>query len=269
MIFSCHLAIAQPFWTESTTSEYLFRNIPLFFESEYWLRFDGAVTALQPNLRKTADGGNTWIAIRFFDNPAIHLNQLFFTDLAKGYAATAGGVFETSDSGISWKRISPDNNSYNSIYAYKNMVLAFASVPTGQFSQNWGPLIRSSDNGNTWDTIIPRTTYTWTNSNFITMKPYVFGNKDGTIFAENIRNQQTMELTYSTDNGTSWSSSAMDQSNQTYTMGLISLPHCNDLLRTYISFKQNPQSDLYVSLTPLILEQPGQTFINRLRLVRG
>ncbi|HWY36770.1 MAG TPA: hypothetical protein VNX68_19145, partial [Nitrosopumilaceae archaeon] len=77
------------------------------------------------------------------------------------------------------------------------------------------------------------------------MTPYVFGNKDSFIFAENILNMTTMQLVFSTNNGKDWHSNTMDISNMTYTMGLFSFPHCRDLLRTFIRANDANIDDIY------------------------
>ncbi|MFI5264893.1 MAG: T9SS type A sorting domain-containing protein, partial [Candidatus Kapaibacterium sp.] len=65
------------------------------------------------------------------------------------------------------------------------------------------------------------------------------------VFAETIVNKSTMQLFCSTDNGKDWFSNTMDIPNTTYSMGFFCFPHCNDLLRTFISFALDPKSDVY------------------------
>ena len=237
-----------PFWTQIPLPAVYHQIGPYFLNENIGFIFDVSPLRVQSNLRRTTNGGASWQTLRFFDDANILINQLYFTDLNRGYAATSAGVYETTDNGNSWKSIFPNNLSFNSVYAFGNTVFAFAFSMINLNSENWGPLIATHDDGATWDTIIQSTIYTVAVRFPFQMKPmtpYIFGNKDGTLFAENILNQNNMEFVFSTDNGKNWSTTTMDILNQTYTMGLFSFPHCNDLLRTFISFKQNPNSDVY------------------------
>jgi len=118
---------------------------------------------------------------------------------------------------------------------------AFVNDPLSFYS--WGPLIQSSDGGITWDTIIPPTNYGVTVDN--RMKPYVFGNKDSIVYAENIV-ADNMEIIFSTNNGKDWSTHPLDKLNKTYTMGMTSYAHCNDLVRTFIAPGNPGEDDDYV-----------------------
>ncbi len=239
-----------PFWTKIPLPNIYNKITPYFLNENVGFVFDATGT-VQSSLRRTTDGGNTWAAIRFFDDANILINQIYFTDMNHGYAASSDGLYETFDNGTTWKNIIPSPNkpnSFNSIYSFDGTVFVFALSASNFYTQNWGPLLESSDDGATWDTLIQPTIHTVPNQ-FIhiinPMAPYVFGNRDGTVFAENILNDTIIELLYSTNNGKDWTSHTMDVGDKTFTMGFFPFPHCNDLIRTYISFVLDPKSDVY------------------------
>ena len=232
----------SPFWSRVPLPNIYFRIAPYFLTQNTGFVYDVGDVRVQSNLRKTTDGGNTWQSLPFFDNANALINQLYFTDLAHGYAATTKGVYETPDSGITWRNIYPTQVSVNSVYAFQKKVFAYCG--NGQAFIDWGPFVQSSNDGAIWDTILQPTTYS-ANRPFIQMTPYVCGNRDGTVITESTLNQDNMALLYSTNNGTDWSSQPMDIYTITFSLGFFCYPHCNDILRTYISFVNDPQSDVF------------------------
>jgi hypothetical protein len=190
------------------------------------------------HLNRTVDGGNTWIAIPYFDSAGVAVRQIYFESATKGYIAASNGVYETENTGITWHRIYKDSVTFSSVYAFNGKVYAYG----GQFedilySDGFGPLITSTNDGYTWDTIIAYKPYHSPGLDVISsIMPYVFGNKDGLVFAENFDSLSTMFLTFSTDNGNSWNSRMMDSATSSIeiilTMGLFPFPHCKNLLRT-------------------------------------
>ncbi len=97
-----------------------------------------------PNLALTNDGGITWSYIKYFDTvgswsagtqAGTTITQMCFVSLEHGYAATQSfgygstiygdsGVFETTDQGTNWKKISTNGMNYLGVYATNNVVFA-------------------------------------------------------------------------------------------------------------------------------------------------
>ncbi len=243
-VFVFENSFAQPNWNKVPIPNLYKQATPYFLNAEVGFVFD-AIGTPQSNLRKTTDGGNTWQAVLYFDQNNIFIRQIYFTGLNRGFAATSKGVYETKDGGITWQAIYNTNLPFNSVYAFGNMIFAFANDTSALAP--WGPLIQSGDDGVTWDTIIAPTSYGVTVDN--PMQPYVFGNKDSVVYAENITTINTtdnMTLMYSTNNGKNWNSNTLDKVNKTYTMGMIAQAHCNDLERTFIAPLDINGDDVYI-----------------------
>src|SRR5258708_1725769 len=52
---------------------------------------------------RTTDGGATWQDISFLKDEGI--TQVYFVTLAHGYLSSTTGIYETQDTGITWKNI--------------------------------------------------------------------------------------------------------------------------------------------------------------------
>ncbi|MDP4228871.1 MAG: T9SS type A sorting domain-containing protein [Bacteroidota bacterium] len=226
-------------WTQIPLPRTYKQITPYFLNQRVGFIFDYSTSRIRSNLCRTTDGGTNWTVLPFFDDRNIFIQQLYFAGPNRGYAASSDGVYETEDTGSSWRKIYNDGPlRFSSVYAFGNKVFGFASsFSLSKGALNWGPLVMTSDRGNIWDTIIPMTTYFNDNTQVPSlMSPLVFGNKDSVVFAENIDSSNTMLLVYSTNNGKEWSSHKMDMPNQaTVTQGLFSFPHCRDILRTFIT----------------------------------
>ncbi|MDP4199016.1 MAG: T9SS type A sorting domain-containing protein [Bacteroidota bacterium] len=97
-----------------------------------------------PNLYKSTNGGMTWSSAigQLPENTA----DLFFTSPFHGYAACntnawngsqGGGIFETTNGGVSWQRITPSFMTYTSgVYSVHDTL--YASNPVLYFSSNGG-----------------------------------------------------------------------------------------------------------------------------------
>ncbi|MFI5265065.1 MAG: WD40/YVTN/BNR-like repeat-containing protein, partial [Candidatus Kapaibacterium sp.] len=130
--------------------------------------------------------------------------------IAHGYLATSNGVYETNDTGSTWKVILP-NNSISCVYAADNTLFAIIN--------QWS-LVSTKDDGRNWNHL-PIT------------GNYVFGNKDSLVYSSDII---AGTLWYSTNCGKDWASNSLDLT----TKGIFCFPNCNDLLRTNIFIDTYP-----------------------------
>src|SRR4051812_590232 len=137
--------------------------IPYFLNEKIGFVFDGNTGAIQTGFRRTTDGGTTWTVLRYFDNVFAQIKQLYFTSINRGYAAASDGVYETSDTGNTWRNIYQSQEIIGSVYAFGGKVFAFAGSGSTK-NVSWGPLIKTENDGKTWDTIIAPTPYVANNT---------------------------------------------------------------------------------------------------------
>ncbi|MDP4218911.1 MAG: hypothetical protein Q8896_00595, partial [Bacteroidota bacterium] len=198
----------------------------IFSSSSYIVAGDTA-----SRMNRTTDGGFRWTYLEYFDSIGFRIRQVYFTSINHGYAAGSKGVYETFDTGSTWKRISKDGNTYCSVYAAGSSVYAFLfPVPhPDKMNGFFGTLISTSDDGATWHTIMQARGPSAPPLPIV--PPYVFGNRDSLVFAENYDNQ-SFRLYYSTDNGKSWNSNSFAENNP---CGLYCFPHCSKVEGTFIT----------------------------------
>jgi len=243
IFFFLHSVASGQHWNQVTDPNSSIFDTPYFLNENTGFVFnsDGLFA---PHLQRTTDGGISWTALPFFDNKNLSLSQLYFTDINHGYAAGSDGVYETGDMGNTWHRIYNGAIAFTSVYAFGNKVFAFGGSPIIPNGVNWGPLIQSSDDGNSWDTVLVQVS----NLNISFPKiptPYVFGNNDSMVYAESIDTSQNMSLVYSTDNGKNWSSNPLDNFSNSLTRGFFAFPHCKDILRTVLFVNDASNADNY------------------------
>jgi len=237
-------------WTELTLPDTYNEVTPYFLNENIGFVFNVDVSIdngiVLPHLLRTTDGGMSWKVLPSFDNKNESIQQLYFTDINRGYAATSDGVYETKDTGNTWGQISK-SLPVSSVYAFGNKVFAFIGSGGSHMSAytlNWGPLLMTSNDGISWDTIITPKGYSENDYTFHLMMPYIFGNKDSIIYAEDIDASNNMFLVYSTNNGKDWANNKVDNP-KILTMGLFSFPHCKDILRTFVPPLDPKYSDDY------------------------
>jgi hypothetical protein len=203
------------------------------------------------NMYRTLDGGKSWKYLKFFEDEKSIVQQMYFSSLDHGYVATSTGVYETNDSGNSWRRITKDSIPYNSVYAVHNKIYAYAFdrkqevAIRGAAPSVWGPFISTEDNGAHWDTICSASFYK-PYFGFTGTLPLIFGNKEDFVFSETSDAQGSLFLKLSTNNGKSWWTQLLDTALpvsaadfQKYgvagkdrnTFGMYCLPHCIDIFR--------------------------------------
>ena len=183
-------------------------------------------------LYRTLDSGVTWQKISSIDSFLI--NQIYFITTERGYLATENGLFETLDTGKSWKIISPDYYKYfYSVYASLNKIFAITKYNSGArlISAKYGSSIWSEE----------------FETHRIPPLNYVFGNRDSLIYANGIDSQGYILLYYSTNEGANWHSNQIGIdptfpwdpkgflcTNQCHDVkGLFCFPHCDGILETF------------------------------------
>ena len=148
-------------------------------------------------LNRTIDSGNTW---RAFSTGLGSIVQLDFLSPAHGYCAKVnlgnggGGIYETTDSGASWQKITNGGGSYPYVYAVDNKI--FAIQDSAGHYQLW----RTTNDGLQWDSdLLP--------SGIIDGMPLssLVGNRENLIalLAPTV-------FIFSTDQGSSWNLQAVN-----------------------------------------------------------
>ena len=246
--FFLHSLAWSQHWTEVALPATYHEVTPYFIDENTGFIFESAYGSLPPSLYRTKNGGMNWTHVSFFDSTNISIRQVFFESHSRGFIASSGGIFETEDTGTTWKSIYPAKIFFNSVYAFGDKIFAYAYDGTG-----WGPLIETENDGSTWDTLLPSAFYSpniympTLDNNLL---PYVFGNGDGVVYTEKVNPPSNLSLMFSTNNGKDWTTTPMDIAKKTATEGLFSLPNSHELLRTSDDTRELPYNnkDLYFIL---------------------
>jgi hypothetical protein len=177
ILLSAASANAQWDWNlvkDSATMEPYFINVNYGFlhPIEYWhvglVEFGETVFQDDHHILRTTDGRKTWREPRDYGGMLGRVRGMFFLTPSRGYVAVAqsntsvsaesGGVFETLDSGETWRRISPFGIGYDAVYAIGDTILATATsisdrqdIPKNELTAASG-IMRSTDRGATWST---------------------------------------------------------------------------------------------------------------------
>src|SRR5665213_1004092 len=202
-----------------------------------WVTWDTLADTLS-HLNRTLDGGVTWKYLGFFDSIGFDIRQLYFVTINHGYAAGTKGIYETFDTGSTWKRISPDQLPYCSVYATGTTVYGF-QYPVPGVHNYFGSLSMSANDGQSWRQVFPGTMVVVPIPDL--MSPYVFGNKDSLVFAENY-DYSGFSLWYSTENGNSWRTSHFNRitPHSFAPLGLFCSPHCKKITGTFDAPESTP-----------------------------
>jgi hypothetical protein len=151
---------------------------------------------------RTTNGGDTWDTLTICDSLSIVAGQLSFISLTNGYLAAMdfgdsgrGGIFETTDQGDHWKKISEGSTSFCTIYSIDSAI--FATEYKSDISQQRS-FTFSKDKGRTWDSItsIPHRSISGSFEG-------VTGNRDSLIAAIAFGTDSAY-IILSTDQGNEW-----------------------------------------------------------------
>lgn len=93
-------------------------------------------------LRKTVNGGKTWIALR--TGISFGITKLFFTDKDHGLAIAANIILYTNNGGLNWKDVSLPNNKlfFNDV--------TFTTTKIGYICGSQGMILKTTDGGLSW-----------------------------------------------------------------------------------------------------------------------
>jgi hypothetical protein len=242
-----------------------FLNANVGFVFSPGLLFYGSMSQsrLPANLLRTNDGGQTWTHIPFFETLGCGFTQIYFVNLAHGFISAyafnttdpnlaTGGIYETVDSGFTWKRITPKGLSFRSVYAVENEFSATCRIFGVTYDAavyRTGSLYASNDGGSAWNTVPAPTGIDMSGA------PYYFhvtGNRDGIVTVVGRDAISTAYLQYSTDAGDTWKTSRLELSYAYDMMGIFSFAHGTDILRESVPFVDR-QADTYSFMRSLNL----------------
>ena len=189
---------------------------------------------------RTTDAGQTWSSNPFFDSIGCDIGQICFVSASHGYLAAmgldsmmyayhrpngkdSGGIFETLDSGLHWRRISPNGRSFNSVYATGGALFAAEATPIKSYTMNTypiqlGTILRSTNDGTSWDSIANVDGLTLSSPSSF---EGIYGNRDSlvaSVYFDSIQYCDTIYrshscntyLVFSTDLGQHWQSRLLD-----------------------------------------------------------
>lgn len=219
--------------------------------------FGALPTHLLPNLRISMDGGGTWKVLPFFDTIGCSITQLCFVSPRHGYAATipirsnTGGIYETEDQGVSWKKLTPDGLAFSGVYATRSTIFASNiydsdySFFNGYITASFGPILYSRDAGATWDSIShitgaalpPIHQFQWIGGNLDSIVATIcFSDPNGPNY-----------LIYSSDLGDHWQSTQISSGHM---VAFRALPHLCTIIQQHDDGKSNDTYSFLGSVLP-------------------
>ncbi|MDP4198259.1 MAG: choice-of-anchor D domain-containing protein [Bacteroidota bacterium] len=262
------LLIASTLWAFDIAAQSHWQKVNApFAGSPYFLNPDTGFLYASPGVASTTDGGKAWTSIPFFAQIAV--SQLYFQSRTRGFASAVGigpngygaGLYETRDGGITWVSLKPPKADYTGVHAVGDMIFASAAIRLGG-----RPLYFSSDDGASWNSLaFVKGLNLPANSQF----QQVYGNRDSLVatvcYSQNGPINQ-VQIIYSTDLGTHWSSQNLGTSTW-WMMALHIQPHACSITRQYVplvdsrgdvySFLKSEGSDYSVWDSTLMHQETG------------
>jgi len=220
-----------------------------------------------PNLRRTTDGGKTWMPLPFFDDLMLSISQMYFVNLTHGYAATmpsrlrdfihpylvgrdTSGIYETTDQGDHWHRIA--SGTFISLYAANGSIFTVERQWADTIHTPCERLLSTQNNGKHWDTVM---TIAFPANDvrdcMASISAYgiqkIVGNRDSLVaviffdsaFYAEAYNPKFFDnrsyLAYTTNLGKTWNTKLLDSEYVFCEATLFSPPHSCQLIRQYVS----------------------------------
>ncbi|MBI5217838.1 MAG: T9SS type A sorting domain-containing protein, partial [Bacteroidia bacterium] len=145
---------------------------------------------------KTTDGGISWTTCEFAD---VMLYSVFFHDELTGFAAgykdhVGGAIYKTTDGGVSWTDTTFQGGPLNSVN--------FISPGTGYCAGYAGRILKTTDNGTTWNNISLAENYYLSNLFFTSGEIGFVCGENGLLVKTTDAGQHWAP--YSFDNKTEW-----------------------------------------------------------------
>ena len=130
-------------------------------------------------LFQSKDGGITWQ----LKNNTLIIKSVDFINSNLGYASSFGGLFKTTNGGVSWDTIYHSNNSI--------LTVGFRNQDVGVIYEEVNRVVRTQNGGVTWDTCIRSALSDIRTISFVNNNTIFLGGDEGTIYR-------------STDGGQNW-----------------------------------------------------------------
>ncbi len=258
---------SEVFYPPNTTSVYLQpyflnENVGFIFRAGLIFANVQITTQASPRLCRTTDGGASWVQLPQLDMMSLQVAGMSFVSLTHGYlaaiasdsalpASIGGGIYETWDAGDNWKKITPGDLSYSSVYASGSRIFATeCKTKTLSLPIIPGILSMTSDDGKTWSSASTINGIALgTSPNFL----YVTGNKEGLVTASYLDSVRETFLVYSTDLGTTWTSHLLDPNHPWDMLTLFVYPHTTHVIREYLP-DRDVASDVYSFLRSTLVD---------------
>ncbi len=105
------------------------------------------------DLLKSSNDGNSWAAVRNFNNDEIMKIMISPSDTRRVYVATKGsGVWRTDDGGLNWIDLSEKYKDFGGAREFGDLAFGVSDPRVIVLASKYG-LIRSTDSGDHWDKI--------------------------------------------------------------------------------------------------------------------